>query len=108
MLHYLIQFSYLPEAWATMIENPQNRAEAVRPAAEALGGTVENWWMAIGGEHDAVAIVSMPDDVSQAAFTMALMAGGAVREVRATQLLDADQSIQAMSMAGETGYEIPW
>ena len=88
-------------------ENPQNRAEAVRPAVEALGGTLENWWMTLGG-YEAVVIVSMPDDVSVAAFTMALMGGGAVRNLRTTQLLDSDEYIKAMNMAGDTGYEIPW
>ena len=37
MPHYLLQVAYTPEAWATMVKNPQNREDAVRPAVEKLG-----------------------------------------------------------------------
>jgi len=41
MASYMIQVSYTPEAWATLVKTPQNRLEAVRPAIERLGGRVE-------------------------------------------------------------------
>jgi uncharacterized protein with GYD domain len=37
MPHYLVQLSYTKEAVATLVENPQNRLDAARPAYEALG-----------------------------------------------------------------------
>ena len=35
---YMYQLSYTPEAVAALVREPQDRAEAVRPAIEALGG----------------------------------------------------------------------
>jgi len=39
---YLTQIAYTPEAWKSLVNNPQNRFEAVRPAIEKLGGKVIN------------------------------------------------------------------
>ena len=41
MPHYLVQAAYTPEAWAAQVKNPQDRAEVVRPAIEALGGKLQ-------------------------------------------------------------------
>ena len=35
---YMYQVSYTPEAVAALVREPQDRAEAVRPVIEALGG----------------------------------------------------------------------
>ena len=58
MPYYLVQSAYTPEAWATLIKNPQDRNEAVRPAIERLGGRLHSAWFAFG-EYDVVAIVEM-------------------------------------------------
>ena len=34
---YMTQFSYTPEAWATLSQNPEDRSAAVREAAESMG-----------------------------------------------------------------------
>ena len=77
MAHYLFQCSYTAEAWASLVQNPRNRLEAVRSVVEGLGGSMENAWTAFG-EYDVVAILQMPDNMSVAAFSMAVSAGGAV------------------------------
>ena len=41
MAHYLLQLSYVPETWAALILNPQDRGEAVRGPIEKLGGKIE-------------------------------------------------------------------
>lgn len=35
---YLSRFSYTPETWARMIENPEDRREAARACIGAAGG----------------------------------------------------------------------
>ena len=40
MPYYLIQLAYTDEAVRAMIQNPQNRLEAARPAYEQLGITI--------------------------------------------------------------------
>ena len=41
---YMYQLSYTPEAVAALVREPQDRAEAVRPAIEALGAS--SWQLA--------------------------------------------------------------
>ena len=65
MPHYLLQVAYTPEAWATMVKNPQNREDAVRPAVEKLGGRFESFYLAFG-DYDVVAVCEFPDNASAA------------------------------------------
>ena len=81
MPHYLIQVAYTPEAWASMVANPQDRIAAVTPAVERLGGKIVGGWVSFG-DYDVVAIADMPDNASAAAFSMAASAGGGVRPSR--------------------------
>lgn len=104
MPSYLVQVSYTPTALAAMISNPQNRAEAVRKPIEKLGGTMGSFFMSFG-DYDIVGLVDMPDNVSAAAFALAIGAGGACKSVKATPLLTIDEGIAAMKKAGTSGYK---
>ena len=35
---YMTQFAYTPEAWATLVDNPEDRSAPVRELTEAMGG----------------------------------------------------------------------
>ena len=106
MAYYLVQATYTAEAIASMVKAPQNRAVAVRVAVEKLGGRVEGFWFAFG-EYDTVEIIQLPDNVSAAAFSMAVSAGGALKAIKTTPLLTMDESVAAMRKAPETGYRPP-
>ncbi len=86
MAYFLLQVSYTPEAWAAMIKNPQDRSWAVEGAIKTLRGTMEGFWMAFG-DYDIIGVVEMPNNVSAAAFSMAVAPGGACKSVRTTPLL---------------------
>lgn len=106
MAHYLIQASYTPEAWATLSKNPQDRAEMVRPAVEALGGRLESFYMCFG-EYDVVAIADFPSNTDAAAFAIGVAAGGALRNYRTTPLFESSEAIDAMKKSSSTGYNPP-
>ncbi len=106
MAHYLIQVSYTPQAWQAMRSNPQNRLAAVQPLAESLGGIIVFKGFAFG-DYDLVAIIDMPTPISAAAFSMAVSAGGAVKAFKTTPLLSIEESISAMSAAGQSAYSPP-
>ena len=57
------------------LRNPQNRVEANSALIQALGARVENAYYAFGG-HDFMAVSDLPDNVSAAAVSMAISAGG--------------------------------
>ncbi|MGH2576005.1 MAG: GYD domain-containing protein [Ignavibacteria bacterium] len=106
MPYYLVQVAYTSGAWASMIKNPQNRTEAVRPAVEKLGGKIEGAWFAFG-DYDVVAIFNMPDNVNAAAISLAFSAGGAAKSVKTNPLLTIEEAMDAMKKAGGTGYKPP-
>lgn len=106
MPYFLLEVSYTSEAWANMLKNPQNRGEAVRAAVEGLGGKVESYWLAFG-DHDAVAICQMPNNVNAAAFSLAAMGGGACKSIKTTPLLTAEEGIEAMKKAAGSSYRPP-
>ena len=106
MATYLLQGSYTPEAWANLIAHPQDRAEAVRPVIEKLGGKIVHGWFAFG-DYDIVCVMEMPTSVDAAAFSLAAAAGGAFRSIKTTPLLSMAEAIDAMKKAAKSGYKAP-
>lgn len=103
MPYYLQQVAYSQEGWEALVDKPQNRIEAVRPAIEKLGGKIESAWFAFG-EYDVVLIVEMPTNVDASAIAMAFAAGGACRNVKTTPLLTIEEGVKAMEKAAGAGY----
>ena len=106
MAHYLYQAAYTPEAWKAMVANPQDRIAAVTPAVEAMGGRVVGGWLAFG-EYDVVAVFELPDNVSAAAFALAVASAGSVKSAKTTPLISVEEGIEAMKRAGGSAYTPP-
>ena len=103
MPHFLHQVAYSHAGWQAVVNNPQDRIEAVRPAIEKLGGKIETAWFAFG-EYDIVLISDMPNNVNAAAIAMAFAAGGACKAVQTTPLLSTAEALEAMKKAKDCGY----
>jgi len=106
MAHYLYQAAYTSEAWKAMDANPQDRIAAVTPAVEGMGGRVVGGWLAFG-EYDVVAVFDLPDNVSAAAFALAVAAAGSVKSAKTTPLISVEEGIEAMKRAGGSAYTPP-
>ena len=106
MAHYLLQVTYAPEAWAALVDEPHSRTEAVQPAVEQLGGTVQSTWLAFG-EYDVISILELPDNVRAAAISMAISAGGAVKAIKTTPLMTWEEGVEAMREAAQAAYQPP-
>jgi uncharacterized protein with GYD domain len=106
MALYLVQVAYTPEAWAVQLHNPLDRREAVSQVVERLGGSIESAYYAFG-DYDAILILEMPDNVSAAAFSLAVSAGGAVKAIKTTPLLTIEDGIEAMRKGAGAGYRPP-
>jgi uncharacterized protein with GYD domain len=104
MPRFLHQVSYTSEAMARLISNPQDRFEVVRAPIEKLGGKIEHGYFAFG-EHDAILITEMPDNVSAAAIALAFAAGGSLRSCATTPLLTTAEALDAMRKAATCGYK---
>jgi uncharacterized protein with GYD domain len=106
MPQFLTQVAYTDQAWQSLVSNPQNRLDALRPVFEKLGGRIVNAWFAFG-DYDTVLISELPDNVSAAAFAIAAAAGGACKSIKTTPLMDVSEGVAAMKMAAESGYRAP-
>ena len=106
MTRYLFEVKVTGEAFGSMIKNPQDRAEALRPVFKALGGDVEEYYFAVG--QDTIYCLSqIPDEVSAEAVGMAVMAGGAVSSMKGTPVLTASEAVEAMQKAKDILYKPP-
>ena len=103
---YLTKFSYTPETWARLIENPEDRRGAAREYVESLGGKLHGFWYAFG-EHDGYALWEAPDNVSMAAVVLAIGAGGALSSLETTVLVTVDDTLDALRKAGQVKYRPP-
>jgi len=106
MAYYLLQLDYTPQGWAAMAKHPQNRLEAITPVVQRLGGNIVDGWMQFG-EYDVVVICQLPDNLNAAALSMAISAGGAVKDVKTTPLLTMEEGIKSLRKAGEVPYSPP-
>jgi uncharacterized protein with GYD domain len=104
MSYFCHQVSYTKEAWARLMQNPQDRLEAVRAPIEKLGGRMHTSFFAFG-PFDVLAITEFPDNISAAAISIAFAAGGAVANIQTTPLLTAVQAVEALRKAGTCGYK---
>jgi uncharacterized protein with GYD domain len=103
---YLSKFSYTPETWARLIENPDDRREAARSYIESVGGKLHGFWYAFG-THDGYNLWEAPDNVSMAAVALAIGGGGALSSFETTVLLSVEETMEALQKAGQVQYRPP-
>jgi uncharacterized protein with GYD domain len=103
---YLTRFSYKPETWARLTQNPEDRRDAARSYIESVGGKLHGFWYAFGG-HDGYNLWEAPDNVSMAAVAIAIGGGGALSKFETTTLLTVEETLEALSRAKAVGYRQP-
>jgi uncharacterized protein with GYD domain len=103
---YLSRFTYTPETWARLIQNPEDRREAARSYIESVGGTLHGFWYAFGS-HDGYNLWEAPDNVSMAAVALAIGGGGALSSFETTVLLSVEETLEALAKAGDVQYRPP-
>jgi uncharacterized protein with GYD domain len=106
MPHFLTQVAYNEKAWQSLVSNPQNRLDAIRPVIDKLGGRIVNAYFAFG-DYDFVLITELPDNVSAAALAIAASAGGACKSVKTTPLMENAEGLEALRKAASSGYRAP-
>lgn len=103
---YLSKFSYTPETWARMIDNPEDRRAAAQAYIESVGGKLHGFWYAFG-TRDGYNLWEAPDNVSMAAVALAITAGGALSSFETTVLLSVEDTLTALRKAEDVRYRAP-
>jgi uncharacterized protein with GYD domain len=106
MATYMVQAAYTSVAWSKLVQRPENRMEALRPVVEQLGGKLLSWYYT-WGDYDVVVLFDVPSNVNAAAVSMAVAAGGAVKEIKTTPLMSPEEGFDAMLLAQGAGYRPP-
>ena len=90
MPKYLVQASYVGEGLQGLLkEGGSSRKKAVETVIKGMGGTLESFYYAFG-EYDVFGIADMPDNVTAAAFSLAVNASGAIK-ARTTVLMTPEE-----------------
>ncbi len=103
---YLSKFSYTPETWARMIQNPEDRRHAAQAYIESVDGKLHGFWYGFG-THDGYTLWEAPDNVSMAAVALAIGGGGALSSLETTVLLTVDETLEALRKAESVSYQRP-
>ena len=103
---YLVRFSYTPESWKKLMQNPEDRRGPIGKLVEAVGGKLHGLWYAFG-EHDGYLLVEAPDNTSAAAVSVAASAGSGVRSSETTVLMSVEELLEALRKAAKLPYEAP-
>jgi uncharacterized protein with GYD domain len=103
---YLMRFSYTPETWSRLIQNPEDRRDAARAYIEKVGGTLQGFWYGFG-EYDGYAIYEAPDNASAAGVILAIAAGGALASVDTTVLMTVEETLEALAKSKSIAYRRP-
>jgi uncharacterized protein with GYD domain len=100
---YLYQAAYTPQSLAAQIKNPVNRLDVVAEQIRSTGVRFVAGGFSFG-EHDISIVMEAPDDTAMAAVSIAIGAGGAVRNTRTTRLLSGAEYVEALKKASSVGY----
>jgi uncharacterized protein with GYD domain len=103
---YLSKFSYTPETWSRLIDNPEDRRNAAREYIESVGGKLHGFWYGFGS-HDGYNLWEAPDNVSMAAVALAIGGGGAMDTFETTVLLSIEETMEALQKAQKIRYRAP-
>ena len=96
MPKYLIQASYTAEGLkGVQKDKASGRKAATIKAVESVGGKMESFHFAFGGD-DAIVLVDLPDNVAAAALGLAVSSTG-LAAVKTTVLLTPEEIDQAAS-----------
>lgn len=103
---YMCSFGYTPEAWARLIEHPENREELVGRMLDEVGLKLKNLWYAFG-ERDGFVLIEAPDATSMAGAAVKIASSGAFRTFETTQLMTQAEALEALRFAQRFEYAAP-
>jgi len=107
MTLYLFRFGYTPEAWAALVQHPEDRRDMLASRVfGGFGGRLVGFWYAFG-EHDGYALVELPDNVAAAAVSVAVATTGSFRHLDTTVLLTVDEMLEALERSTDFAYAKP-
>lgn len=99
MAKFVIFFNLTSGAIARFIEQPTDRAAAVRALLEPVGGKLDGYYFMFG-EDDGMVLFDVPDSHTAAAVSLAVSSTGAFTKVHTHELIPAENLSAVLERAG--------
>jgi uncharacterized protein with GYD domain len=107
MAKYLVEASYSQAGLKGLIKDGgTGRRAAVEAAVKSLGGHLDMFYFAFG-TSDIYAIVDAPDNITVAAFALAIGGTGVAAHLKTIVLLTPEEIDQAAKKSAGSGYRAP-
>ena len=103
---FMTQFSYTPEAWASLVKNPEDRRAPLKAMLEKLGGRLISFHYCFG-DYDGVIITEAPNENVAAAAVLAATAASHLKATKTTVLLTVEDAMASWGKAGAIVYPAP-
>ena len=101
MPKYVTFASWSSASWARMIDNPDDRINAAKEFADALGASLESFYWLPLAAHDVLIMFDAPDSVTASAVNIAVGSTGAVNHIETYELLTQEQLRLALALAAD-------
>jgi uncharacterized protein with GYD domain len=107
MAKYLIEASYSQAGLKALVKDGgTGRRAVVEAAVKALGGHLDIFYFAFG-TSDIYAVVDAPDNITVAAFALAVGGTGVAAHLKTIVLLTPDEVDKAAKKSASAGYRAP-
>ena len=107
MAKYLIEAAYSQVGLKALVrDGGTGRKKVVDAAIKALGGHLDSMYFAFG-TSDIYAIVDAPDNITAAAFALAVGGTGVAAHLKTIVLLTPEEVDQAAKKSAGSGYRAP-
>ena len=103
---YMIQATTTPQAAAAVMQNPEDRTEAIRPIFESAGGNLEQYYISLS-ENTIFLIANVPDQVTLRALTAAFFSRGPWVSYQTTPIITASEAVEVFKKAAAVAYRPP-
>jgi uncharacterized protein with GYD domain len=107
MPKYAVFFTFTGQTIKGLVDKPSDRAAAVRALCESAGGSLESYYLMMGGEYDGFAVCDVPDTRTAASLSVAVSSSGAFHHLATHELIDAADLGGILQAAGELAYQPP-
>ena len=104
---YCLQGKYTKDSLKAIIENKQNREDAVRTITESAGGKLLGFYGVQGENYHFMVIVNMPSLQSYMSIFMKVMLSGALEDLKTINLYTSEDVIAAATILDKTEYSAP-
>ncbi len=107
MPKYAVFFTFRPEALKSLVQQPSDRAAAVRALSESAGGRMESYYLMLGSPYDGFTVVEAPDSSTIAAVSVAVTSTGAFSHLESHELIESGDLAGILGTASRLTYTAP-